>query len=57
MKAPDAEDKALRWISGELFTFYHDWKIEYCKEEIFDCGSGCIPHKHAINRVIARKIM
>lgn len=56
-KAPDAEDKTQRWISGELFTFYHDWKIEYCEEEIFDCGSGGIPHKHAINRVIARKIM
>ncbi len=55
-KAPDAEEKVRKWISGELFTHYHDWKIEYCKEEIFDCYSSGIPHKHAVNRIIARKV-
>lgn len=55
-KAPDRESKAQIWISGELSTFYHDWKIEYCNGEIFDCESSGIPHKHAINRIIARKV-
>ena len=39
----------------ELFTHYHDWLIESCTEEIFDCMSSGIPHQHAVNRVIARK--
>jgi tellurite methyltransferase len=55
-KAPDAESTAHAYKSGELFTYYHDWKIEYCTEEIFDCMSGGRPHKHAVNRMIARKI-
>jgi len=54
-KAPDAEATAHKFVSGEIFTHYHDWKIEYCMEEIFDCQSGGTPHKHAVNRLIARK--
>jgi len=54
-KAPDAEPTAHKWISGEILTYYHDWLIEYCTEEIFDCMSSGKPHKHAVNRIIARK--
>ena len=53
--APDVEQHACFWISGELFTHYHDWRIEYCTEEIFDDVSSGIPHQHAMDRVIARK--
>jgi len=53
--APDAEKTAYKWISGELLTYYHDWKIEFCTEEIFDCMSSGVPHQHVVNRVIARK--
>jgi tellurite methyltransferase len=53
-KAPDAEETAHKWISGELLTYYHDWRIEFCTEEIFDCMSNGVPHQHAINRVVAR---
>jgi tellurite methyltransferase len=53
--APDSEATANLWISGELFTYYHDWRIEYSIEEIFDCTSGGKPHQHAVNRIIARK--
>ena len=55
-RAPDAEPSAHVWISGELFTHYHDWKIEFCTEEIFDCLSSGVPHQHAVNRIIARKL-
>ena len=55
-KAPDAEATAHKWLSGELSTYYHDWLIEYSVEEIFDCMSSGEPHKHAVNRIIARKI-
>lgn len=54
-KAPDAEKTAHKWISGELLTYYHDWKIEYSTEEIFDCMSSGIEHQHAVCRIVARK--
>lgn len=54
--APDREPTAQAWISGELLMHYHDWLVEYCTEEIFDCTSGGIPHKHCTDRVLARKI-
>ena len=54
-EAPDADANSHPWKSGELFTLYHDWKIELCTEEIFDCMSSGVPHQHAVNRVIARK--
>jgi tellurite methyltransferase len=54
-QAPDAEKAARKWLSGELMTYYHDWRMEFCTEEIFDCMSGGIPHQHAVNRMVARK--
>jgi tellurite methyltransferase len=54
--APEKETTARRWISGELLTHYHDWKIEFSIEEIFDCMSSGVPHQHASNRVVARKV-
>lgn len=54
--APEREVTAQKWISGELFTYYHDWKIDFCTEEIFDCMSSGIPHKHATNRILARRV-
>ena len=53
--APDGDANAHPWRSGELFTLYHDWEIEWCTEEIFDCRSSGIPHQHAVNRLVARK--
>jgi tellurite methyltransferase len=55
-RAPDAEDTAYLWHSGEIFRYYADWQIEHCEEEIFDCDSSGVPHKHAVNRIVARKI-
>ena len=56
-EAPDADEGVRLWISGELFMHYHDWKIEFCTEEIFDCTSGGVPHQHAVNRILARKVL
>ena len=55
-KSPDTGATEHKWISGEILTYYHDWRIEYSIEDIFDCRSSEIPHKHAVNRIIARKI-
>jgi len=54
--APEKETNAHKWISGELFTHYHDWKINYSAEEIFDCMSSGILHQHATNRILSQKI-
>lgn len=55
-RAPDADEDTCLFKSGELMSYYWDWEILYCVEEIFDCTSGGVPHKHAVNRIIARKV-
>lgn len=56
--APDQtkeEEKGQPWHSGELFGYYHDWIFHTCSEEIFDCNSGGMPHKHCMDTLIAQK--
>ena len=55
-RAPDGESTASSYRSGELFGYYWDWEILYCTEDIFDDNSSGVPHKHACNRIIARKL-
>jgi len=55
-RAPDAEATAYPYKSGELLGYYWDWEILYSTGEIFDCMSSGVPHRHAVNRIIARKI-
>jgi tellurite methyltransferase len=52
-RAPDAEERAYLFKSGELMSYYWDWEILYSVEEIFDCMSSGVPHKHAVNRIVA----
>ena len=53
------EDGKLRhpWYSGELFGYYHDWLFHICREEVFDCNSGGVPHKHCMDTLIGQKTM
>jgi tellurite methyltransferase len=53
--APDVEDTEHDWISGEIMTHYHDWRIDYCAEEILDYGLSGVPYQFAVNRIIAMK--
>ena len=55
-KAPDAQSTAHKWVSGELFMHYHNWRLEFCSETIFDCMSSGVPHQHAMDLMIARKV-
>jgi tellurite methyltransferase len=55
-KAPDAEENEHLWKSGELLTFYFDWKTEHFVEEIKACNSSGVPHQHAHNRIWSRKV-
>ena len=53
---PPDEDTSLAypWKSGELLTCFADWYVEAFEEIVFDCNSYGIPHKHAMNKLIAR---
>lgn len=58
--APDSEESELRnepWYSGELMQHYHDWMFHKYEEDIWNCNSGGIPHKHCTNRMITEKII
>ncbi|UCG93296.1 MAG: methyltransferase domain-containing protein [candidate division WOR-3 bacterium] len=54
-RAPDLDRDAYHFTSGELLSYYWDWEVLYCVEEIFECASGGVSHKHAVNRIIARR--
>ena len=54
-EGPGKDKDRYRWKSGELFTYYSDWLIHTMNEEIFDCNSGGIPHKHCMDSMIAEK--
>jgi len=51
-KDPGADQLEQDWRSGEILTYYHDWKIEFFTEEILDDISG---YKFPVNRLIARE--
>jgi len=50
---PQDDPQEQDWISGEILTYYHDWKIEFFSEEIQDDGQS--GYKWAFNRMIARE--
>lgn len=52
---PDWEEAEYFWKSGELFSYYWDWKLELLEEVIFDCDSSGIPHKHCMEVLLAKK--
>lgn len=52
---PDHETETFLFKSGELFEYYSDWELIDIKEQIEDCNSSGIPHRHVIDTVIARK--
>ncbi len=48
---PGDDPLEQNWRSGEILTYYHDWKIEYFTEEIQDDGDS--GYKWAFNKIIA----
>lgn len=50
---PDEESPDTLWRSGELAMLYHDWHLRSFSEQIFDCNSSGIPHKHCMDVIIA----
>lgn len=54
---PEKDDFAYLWRSGELLLEYADWRILYVNEKIYDCLSSGIEHQHAIDVLIAQKVL
>lgn len=52
---PDSDGDDDTWESGELASYYRNWRMEVMKEEEFACKSGAVPHRHCMNVVIAQK--
>lgn len=52
---PDWDIEEKMWKSGELFTYFADWKFERIDEIIFEDNSGGIPHYHCMDTIICRK--
>ena len=53
---PDWDKEEKMWKSGELFTFFPDWKVERIDEVIFEDNSGGVPHYHCMDTIVCRKI-
>lgn len=52
---PENEPVSHPWKTGELAAYYAGWIIHDMREVIFDCDSSGIPHRHAMNTLIAQK--
>ncbi len=50
---PEDDPLEQDWISGEILTYYHDWKVEYFSEEIQDDIFS--DYKFVVNRLIAKE--
>ena len=50
---PQADEQEQTWRSGEILTYYHDWKIEFFTEQILDDIHSA--YKFPVNRLIARE--
>ena len=53
LRNPQDDPLEQNWLSGEILTYYHDWKIEFFSEEIQDDGQT--GYKWAFDRMIARE--
>lgn len=52
---PDEESPDTLWRSGELALCYHDWRLHTCREDIFDCQSSGVPHRHCMDTLLAER--
>jgi tellurite methyltransferase len=52
---PEMDPAESPFRSGELLGYYWDWAILDSGEVEFDCNSSGIPHRHAMDVVLARE--
>ena len=54
---PDWDIEEKMWKSGELFSYFPDWKFHRIDETIFEDKSNGIPHYHCMDTIICEKII
>lgn len=54
--APDWGTNEFLFERDELVGYYPDWECLYTTEFIFDCESSGVPHQHAAQIVIVKKV-
>ena len=54
---PDWDKEEKMWKSGELFTYFPNWKFHRIDEVIFEDDSNGIPHYHCMDTIICEKII
>lgn len=54
--APDWDKEETLWKTGDLFSWYAEWKIHYLDETIFECSSSSDPHLHCMDTILAEKM-
>ena len=52
----EKEEGIYNWRSGQLFTYFYDWYVEYCTEYVYNCNMFGIPHRHAANQLFAKNL-
>lgn len=53
---PDLDAGETPWRTGELMTYFADWKVLSVEESIFEDDSGGTPHLHCMDTVIAERM-
>ena len=53
---PDYGADEYFFRAGELLAYYWDWEVLSFSEHIFDCRSGGVAHRHAMDTLIVRKV-
>lgn len=53
---PDWDIEEKMWKTGELFTYFADWKFHRIDETIFEDTSGGKPHLHCMDTIICEKM-
>lgn len=52
---PDDDPQVYLMKSGEIFTYYHDWRFLLFEEKIIGCNSSGVDHQHCVNLMMAVK--
>ena len=54
---PDWDMEEKMWKSGELFSYFPDWKFHRIDETIFEDDSSGFPHYHCMDTIICEKVI
>ena len=54
---PDWDKEEKMWKTGDLFSYFSDWKIHIINEVIFEDNSGGVKHYHCMDTVMAERVI